>query len=148
MSAEPILELHDKKKAAKQLVLEKDFKRFLRWNFKQSTMQSFDFGEHHQLMVDALQGVLDGKIKKLKIEIPPRYSKTEMVKQFCAAGFARNPESQFIYTSYSDTLALKCSKEVRDSLLNDKYQEHWPIKIKTDTKSKKLWETDCGEGVG
>lgn len=137
----------DRKQAAKKLLLEQDFLTFTRWTFKQNTGQTFSVSEHHRILADALQRVLDGKLKRLKIHIPPRYSKTEFVKSFCACGFARNPESQFIYTSYSDTLALKCSKEIRDLITNDKFQNMWQIDIRTDTKSKKLWETTAGGGM-
>lgn len=137
----------DKTRAAKRLMLESCFKTFTRWNFKQSTKQKFSFSHHHAILAEAFQKVLDGIIKRLKIEIPPRYSKTEFVKQFCAAGFARNAESNFIYTSYSDALALKCSKEIKDAIQHEKFLDLWPIKIKQDTKAKKLWETTAGGGM-
>lgn len=137
----------DKTLLAKRLVLETSYKTFLKWNFKQTTNQSFIFSYHHDVLAEAFQGVLDLKIKKLAVFIPPRYSKTEMVKQFCACGFARNPSSNFIYTSYSDALALKCSKEIRDAVTHTKFQELWHMPMKSDTKAKKLWETESDGGL-
>lgn len=137
----------DKTQMAKRLLLESDFATFTRWNFKQTTKQSFIFSSHHKILTNAFQKVLDLEVKKLAVFIPPRYSKTEIVKQFCSCGFARNPASNFIYTSYSDSLALKCSKEIRDSITHDKFQELWHVKIKYDTNAKKLWETEEDGGV-
>lgn len=135
------------KDAAKKKLLESDFLAYTRWTFKQTTKQSFILGEHHKIMASALQDVLDGKIKRLKIEIPPRYSKTEFIKAFCAAGFSRNPASNFIYTSYSHKLALKCSKEIKEIITTEAFNKLWPIKIKWDTKAKELWETTADGGI-
>lgn len=138
---------NEKTLAAKRVMLERDFKTFMRWNFKRATGQSFILGEHHSLLAQAIQDVLDLKTHKLLITIPPRYSKTEVIKQFCAAGFARNPSSNFIYTSYSHRLALKSSGEIKALITHDKYQELWPIKIKYETRAKELWETEDDGGV-
>jgi len=135
------------KDAAKKKILETDYLTFLRWNFRQSTKQSFLLNGHHKILGDAFQNVLDGKIKRLMINIPPRYSKTEMVKQFCSNGFARNPASSFIYTSYSHKLALKCSNEIKASIQNDSFRKLWNVRIKFDTKAKELWETTQDGGI-
>jgi len=135
------------KDLAKKKLLETSFFTFMRWTFKAYTKQKFSVNSHHKVLADAFEKVLDGKIKRLKIEIPPRYSKTEVVKLFCGAGFARNPASNFIYTSYSHKLALKCSKEVKDMITCDRFKEIWNIRMEKDTKAKELWETEAGGGM-
>lgn len=127
--------------------LERTYLEFAKWNFKETTRQDLIISDHHEVMADGFQRVLDGEIKLLLITVPPRYTKTEFVKQFCAAGFARNAASQYIYTSYSDTLAMKCSNEIKDGISHENFQKIWPIKIKKDVNAKKLWETEAGGGL-
>ena len=57
----------------------------------------FVVGKHHRLICDKLNLVLQGKIKRLLINIAPRYGKTEIaVKNFIAMGLALNPAAKFI----------------------------------------------------
>lgn len=148
-----ILEKSLRIKAAKKKFLEYDFQTHLEWTFKKNTGQKFIWSKHHSLMARPIQRLLDCDLKKngkpvknLGIFVPPRYSKTEMVKAICTMGFSRNPAAQFIYTSYSRKLAMKCSKEIKDVISADWYQDLWQVDIEQDTKSKELWETKQGGG--
>lgn len=132
----------DTVKLAERKILESDYSLFARSVFKGFNKQNFLWNSHHEILSKSFQRVIDGKVNKLLICIPPRYSKTEMVKLFCAMGFARNPSSQFIYTSYSKKLAMKCSKEIKEIISCKYFKKYWPLNIKTDTKSKELWETE------
>jgi hypothetical protein len=120
-----------------------------RYFFKQHQKRKFVIGDHHRIICDALEKVLRGEIKRLIIEIAPRYGKTELaVKQFIAHGLALNPAAKFIHLSYSDTLALDNSEEVKDLVQEDFYQELFPeVQIKKDSFSKKKWYTTEGGGV-
>lgn len=120
-----------------------------RYNFKQLHKRKFVIGDHHEKICDALEKVLSGEIKKLIIEIGPRYGKTELaVKQFIAHGLALNPSAKFIHLSYSDTLALDNSEEVKDLVQESFYQQLFPdVQIKKDSKAKKKWYTTAGGGV-
>lgn len=64
-----------------------------------------------------------------------------------AQTIARNPTAQFIHASYSDELALLNSSRVREIINSAAYQRLWPVKIKQDTDSKKLWRTQAGGGM-
>jgi hypothetical protein len=71
-----------------------------RFFFKQNEGRSFNVGEHHKLIAKALDKVYSGETKRLIINLPPRYSKTEMaVKSFIAKGLAINPSSKYIHLS-------------------------------------------------
>lgn len=137
-----------KLKVAKFLCLE-SLLFHTRYNFKQHHKRKFVIGDHHRIICDALEKVLSGEIKRLIIEIAPRYGKTELaVKQFIAHGLALNPAAKFIHLSYSDTLALDNSEEVKDLIQEDFYQELFPeVQLKKDSTSKKKWYTTAGGGV-
>lgn len=120
-----------------------------RYNFKHKNKRKFVVGGHHKILSDALERVLSGECKRLILNVAPRYTKTELaVKQFMAHGFALNPAAKFIHLSYSDTLALDNSEEVKDMIQEDFYQQLFPeVQVKKDSRAKNKWYTTAGGGV-
>lgn len=120
-----------------------------RYNFKHHQKKKFVIGEHHRRICEALEKVLRGEITRLIIEVAPRYGKTELaVKQFIAHGLALNAASKYIHLSYSNTLALDNSEEVKDLVQEDFFQELFPqVQIKKDSKAKNKWYTTAGGGI-
>ncbi|MDP3561713.1 MAG: phage terminase large subunit [Legionellaceae bacterium] len=117
--------------------------------FKRQYNKKFVIGDHHLKITDALDLVLQGKIRKLIINIAPRYGKTELaVKSFIANGLAINPASKFIHLSYSDDLALDNSEAVKDLVSSPDYQAVFPdVVLKQGSGAKKKWYTTQGGGV-
>jgi predicted phage terminase large subunit-like protein len=92
--------------------------------------------------------VINGKIKRLIINMPPRYGKTELaVKAFMSYGLALNPASKFIHLSYSDSLALDNSSLTKEYIESDSYQQLWKMNLKKDAQSKSKWFNEYGGGV-
>lgn len=122
---------------------------FTRYFFKKRYNRKFVVNDHHEVICDALEKVSKGEIKKLIINIAPRYGKTELaVKNFIAHSLAVNPSARFIHLSYSDDLALDNSEEIKDLVLSDEFHEVFPeIAIKKDSKAKKKWYTTEAGGV-
>ena len=120
-----------------------------RYFFKKNHNRKFVVNEHHEIISDVLEDVISGKIKRLIINIAPRYGKTELaVKNFIAHCLSLNPASMFIHLSGSDDLALDNSEEIKDMVTSEEYQELFPeVKIKKDSKAKKKWYTTSGGGV-
>ena len=80
---------------------------FTRYMYKQMTGSKFVINWHHKEICDHLNKVVSGEIKNLIINVPPRYSKTELaVINFIPWCFLRNPSSKFIHLSYSNSLVL------------------------------------------
>lgn len=81
------------------------------------------FAPHHKSVANALTRVVAGKTKRLIINIPPRSGKTLLVSQmFPAWVMGLNPESQFILTSYSKTLAATNTYSIREVMRSGMYQ--------------------------
>ena len=120
-----------------------------RYFFRQNEGRSFNVGDHHKRIAAALDRVFAGECRRLIINCPPRYSKTEMaVKAFIAKGLALNPASKYIHLSYSASLALDNSERTKDIVASDWYQELFPyVQIKPDSKAKQKWYTTAGGGV-
>ena len=120
-----------------------------RYFFKKRFGRKFILGEHHRKICDVLDRILRGELTRVIINMPPRYSKTELcVKNFIAAGLAINPAAKFIHLSGSDDLALDNSEEVRDLVRDPEYTSVFPyVQIKKDSDAKKKWYTVAGGGV-
>lgn len=101
---------------------------------------------HHQMICDALMRVYRGETKRLIINIPPRYSKTELaVVNFIAWAMGKAPDAEFIHTSYSGTLAVNNSGLAKMMVESVEYQAIFPdTRIRSDSTSKGDWRTTKG----
>ena len=119
-----------------------------RYFFYEENNRKFNVGEHHKRIADKLDRVFAGKCKRLIINCPPRYSKTEMLKAFVKKGLAINPASKYIMLSYSANLALDNSERIKDAVASDWYRSLFPwVEIKKDSHSKQKWYTTQGGGI-
>ena len=131
-----------------KVMCESDLLFFTRYIFKENTRRNFTVSPHFVLIANKLMDVINGKIKRLIINIPPRYGKTELaVKNFIAYGLAINPQSKFIHISYSDDLALDNSSQAKEYVESDAFQKFWQMKLKKDAQGKKKWFNEDGGGV-
>jgi predicted phage terminase large subunit-like protein len=121
---------------------------FTRYIFKENTGIKFEVANFHIQLANTLEQVFNGDIKRLIINIPPRYGKTEIaVKMYISWCLAKNPKSKFIHLSYSDALALDNSSMTREYILSDAFQKIWQLQLKKDSQSRKKWYTTQGGGV-
>jgi predicted phage terminase large subunit-like protein len=120
-----------------------------RFFFRKTKNRKFMVNKHHEIICNALERVLRGELKRLIINIAPRYGKTELaVKNFISHGLALNPAAKFIHLSYSDMLALDNSEEVKDLIEEPAYRQLFPnVRFKAGSASKKKWYTTAGGGV-
>lgn len=117
--------------------------------FKQKHKTDYIFGEHHKRIIKTLERVISGEIRKLIINIAPRYGKTELaVIQFISACFALNPACKFIHLSYSASLAQDNSEAIKGIIKDDFYQTIFPyVKIRQGADTKCKWSTTEGGGL-
>jgi predicted phage terminase large subunit-like protein len=127
---------------------ERHLLNFTRYIYKENHRRTFTVAPHFVLMANALMKVINGETKRLIINIPPRYGKTELaVKNFIAYGLAINPASKFIHLSYSDDLALDNSSQTKEYIESDSFQSLWQMQLKKDAQGKKKWFNAEGGGV-
>ena len=122
------------------------FEKYTRCMFKAQYHRSFIVAEHHKRMFEALQNVVDGKCKRLIINIAPRYGKTELViKSFISWCFALNPKCRFLHLSYSDILVYDNSETIRNIMQEELYKALFPSSALASEKgSAKRWKTKAG----
>jgi predicted phage terminase large subunit-like protein len=117
---------------------------FSRWMFFQRRRYKWLRGPHHKAICDALMRVFRGEYKRLIINVPPRYSKTEIaVVNFIAWALGHVPDAEFIHASYAAPLAVNNSANVRSLLQHKAYQQVFPTsRLASDAKSH--WTTTEG----
>jgi predicted phage terminase large subunit-like protein len=122
------------------------FEKYTKAMFKAQYKRSFIVAEHHKKIFQALQDVVDGKCKRLMINMPPRYSKTETaIKSFISWCFALNPKCRFLHLSYSDMLVNDNSETIRNIMKEELYKELFPKSaLGTEKSSAKRWKTAAG----
>lgn len=117
---------------------------FTRWMFRERRGYQWTQARHHALICNALERVFNGETKRLIINIPPRYSKTEIaVVNFIAWAMGRVPDSEFIHASYSATLAVNNSVQIRNLLQHEEYQAIFPG-VELASESSHHWKTTAG----
>jgi predicted phage terminase large subunit-like protein len=102
---------------------------------------------HYHTIAKALTRVLRGGVNRLIINVPPRYGKTELLIHFIAWSLARYPDSNFIYVSYSHSLAKKQTQTIRDIINLPEYRKLFGVQIKDDVSAKDNFETAQGGSV-
>ena len=117
---------------------------FTRYMFMQKRGYSWLQALHHSLICAALMRVFRGECNRLIINIPPRYSKTEIaVVNFVAWCFGQVPDCEFIHASYSSTLAVNNSSNIRSLIQHEAYREIFPG-VTLDSEAKNHWTTSQG----
>lgn len=117
---------------------------FARWMFGRRRGYAWQRAPHHRLICDALMRVFRGECKRLIINVPPRYSKTELaVVMFIAWALGQVPDAEFIHTSYSSTLAGNNSAAVRALLQHEAYREMFHDTQLAD-EARSHWSTTAG----
>lgn len=131
-----------------QYMLPRDSLAFSRYFFRNRESRKYIVNAHHEVIAQTKRKVFNGDIKRLIINMPPGYSKTEeWVVNFMAEGLAINPQALFMHLSYSDELALWNSTQCKDIVESQEYQELFPMEIRNDVSAKKKWYTKQGGGV-
>ena len=133
---------------ARKIECEEDGLYFSRYFFKQRTGGKMIVAPHHKVIQDALDRVVSGEIKRLIINVPPGYTKTELATiNMMARGLSLNKRARFMHLSYSHNLALLNSSTTRGMIKSKLYQAMWPMELRDDADSKAMWWNEYGGGV-
>lgn len=85
---------------------------------------------HHELIVEYLTACYARDIKRLIINIPPRYTKSNLVSVcFPAWAWISQPHLRFMFSSYSQSLSTKHSVDRRTLIESDWYQRGYSEKF-------------------
>jgi predicted phage terminase large subunit-like protein len=133
-----------KDREAAAITARQDLYFFSRWMFLQRRGFLWQKSFHHKIMCDALMRVYTGECKRLIINVPPRYSKTELaVVNFIAWAMGKSPDSEFIHVSYSSDLAANNSANTKFMMMHEAYNEIFP-NVKFLGTAQAHWKTTEG----
>lgn len=108
-------------------LLEASLARRTMLGFTRYTFPQFKENWHHVRIAAALDGVLDGSIRRLMIFMPPQNGKSELVsRRFPAFALGRNPNLQLISCSYTADLAKEMSQDVQRLIESPAYRTLFP----------------------
>ena len=147
------IELEAEKERAAIIEAQEDLYFFTRYLFKKRRKYKWRDNWHHRVICDALMEVYRGECNRLILNVPPRYSKTELaVINFSAWCLGHAPDAEFIHTSYSHRLATKNAWNIRALVEHENYRKVFPgLKLKQDSRAKDEWRTaddGCFYAVG
>lgn len=130
---------------AQRELCERSFRLFVPRAWPIIEPQPFIGGWHVDAICDHLEAVEKGQIRNLLINIPPRCSKSILVcvLWFCWA-WTRNPESKWLFSTYSQKLTVRDSLKCRTLITSPWYQELWGsrFRLATDQNEKMRFDND------
>ena len=120
-----------------------DFLTFVR-AMAPTLVSDWKMGSHIELISDRLQQVVEGKIKRLMVFLPPRSSKSVICsKLFPAWYIGRNPNHEILTVSHSDQLSSDFGRSVRDIVNQEKFADMFPgVHLRQDVRAAGKWKTN------
>lgn len=116
---------------------------YSRWMMMQRRRIQWIRGPHHPIVCAALMRVYRGECKRLIINMPGRYSKTQLVTNFIGYGLGNYPDSEFMYLSYAANLAADKAGDVLADVQHEAYREIFPD-VTLTTTALGHWKTTAG----
>jgi predicted phage terminase large subunit-like protein len=119
-------------------ICKKDFLSYLIVVFFLINSTKFTIKDFHRLVIKKLQDIVDCKNEKrnLALCLPVGSGKSLIIEYFITWCFARTIDCTFCYTSNSDRLINKLSKECKDIIENEFWQLLFNHKLKKDDRQR------------
>ncbi len=104
--------------------------------------------ESHFITVSReLTKVARGESRDLLINLPPGFGKSVMVSMFVAWTLSRWPDSQYLYISYSKSLAAKHTDFIKRIIQLQQYRDIFDVHIRQDSRAKDFFQTTAGGSI-
>jgi predicted phage terminase large subunit-like protein len=126
---------------------DEDLLFFTRFWFKTIHGTKFIVAKHHETITAELHKIQNYQLELLNINIPPRFSKTELALNFIARSIGQNPTANWLYITSSDELRSQTSVSIRDIVTHPYFQVMYGVELKKDQNGKNLWRTKQGGGL-
>jgi hypothetical protein len=114
--------------------------------FAKRVYPGFKVGPHHKKLAKIFQDVIDGKKKRVIINIAPRMGKSEFSSYLFPAYFLGNfPEKKIIMGTHTASLSEDFGRRVRNLIDSEEYREVFPdTVVADDQKAAGKWSTGAG----
>lgn len=106
----------------------------------------FKIGPHHRKLSKIFEDVIEGKKKRVIINIAPRMGKSEFSSYLFPAYFlGKFPNKKIIMGTHTASLSEDFGRRVRNLIESDEYQDLFPdTRIADDQKAAGKWSTGAG----
>ena len=114
--------------------------------FANHVYPGFKEGPHHRKLAQIFKDVIDGKKKRVIINIAPRMGKSEFSSYLFPAWFlGQYPDKKIIMATHTAGLSEDFGRRVRNLLDTDEYKEVFPkTLVADDQKAAGKWSTSAG----
>ena len=116
-----------------QVLLEQGFEKWFRYMFRTINNKPFHIDPIHSEIFALFQDIYDGKLKRVNLNICPRAGKTTLAMWFLVFCITHNPKSNFIYTSFNQSLLSDISRDIMNILEHPIYKAMYPVRSRTET---------------
>lgn len=105
----------------------------------------FDPARHHELLIERLEAIERGEIKRLMVFMPPGSAKSTYASILFPAWFlGRNPDKAVLASSHTTELAERFGRRVRNILADKPYQQLFDTRLAADSQAAGRWATSGG----
>jgi len=114
--------------------------------FANHVYPGFKEGSHHRKLAQIFKDVIDGKKKRVIINIAPRMGKSEFSSYLFPAWFlGQYPDKKIIMATHTAGLSEDFGRRVRNLLDTEEYKEVFPkTLVADDQKAAGKWSTSAG----
>lgn len=110
-----------------------------------SVMRLDSLADHHELLLDKLQGIEDGSVPNLMVMMPPGSAKSTYADVVFVPWFmARKPRRNVILASYASDIAKKQGRRARQLIKSRSYENLMQVTLKTDQSAADEWALSNG----
>jgi predicted phage terminase large subunit-like protein len=114
--------------------------------FVRKVWPAFVEGSHHRIMGEAFESVVQGRSKRLIVNMAPRHTKSEFASYLLPAWFLGNyPDKKVIQTAHTAELAVGFGRKVRNLVDSEEFKSVFPnVSLRSDSKAAGRWNTNHG----
>jgi predicted phage terminase large subunit-like protein len=120
---------------------QKDFLSFCRYVWPEAIIDA-----HHKKMAAAFNRIIEGSLKRLIINMPPRHTKSEFASYLLPAyAMGHKPDTKIIQATHTGELAVRFGRKVRNLMDTEGYKSLFSnVALRADSKAAGRWDTDHG----
>ena len=114
--------------------------------FSKYVWEGVIIGSHHKIMAEAFNKIINGSLKRLIINMPPRHTKSEFASYLLPAfAMGHKPNTKIIQATHTGELAVRFGRKVRNLMDAETYKQLFPdVALRADSKAAGRWDTDHG----
>src|SRR4051794_11960861 len=129
-------------------LIRSDFGAFVPYAFRMVHGEILGNQPYVDAMIYVISGLIDRKIRRLLINLPPQHLKS-FVGSICLAAYllGKNPRLRIMLLAYNDTFAEALCRKIRDLMQSPWYQRAFATRIKDGHSRANDFETIEGGGV-